>query len=74
MKQLTERERKIRDVARAVWFCVGVVAGMVPGQEPMRVVEVKPGLYVVKNAYLGRYEYFKGRPLPKVVFYENETV
>lgn len=23
-----------------------------------------PGLYVVKNAYEGHYEYFKGRPLP----------
>jgi len=26
--------------------------------------EVKRGLFVVENAYAGRYEFFKGRPAP----------
>jgi hypothetical protein len=26
--------------------------------------EVKRGLFVVENAYSGRYEFFKGRPAP----------
>jgi hypothetical protein len=29
---------------------------------PLR--EVKRGLFVVENAYAGRYEFFKGRPAP----------
>jgi len=28
--------------------------------------EVKPGLFLVDNAYSGRYEFFKGRPAPPV--------
>jgi hypothetical protein len=36
------------------------------GQQPMRVEKSQPGLYSVKNAYSGNYEYFKGRPLPTV--------
>jgi hypothetical protein len=35
-------------------------------QEPMRVEKAPNGLYSVKNAYSGDYEYFKGRPLPKI--------
>lgn len=25
--------------------------------------EVKPGMYAVENAYSGKYEFFKGRPI-----------
>ena len=35
-------------------------------QQPMRVEKSHDGLYSVKNAYSGNYEYFKGRPLPKI--------
>jgi hypothetical protein len=28
--------------------------------------EIKRGLFVVDNAYAGRYEFFKGRPAPSV--------
>jgi hypothetical protein len=28
--------------------------------------EIKRGLFVVDNAYAGRYEFFKGRPAPTV--------
>ncbi len=28
--------------------------------------EVKRGLFVVENAYAGRYEFFKGRPAPMI--------
>lgn len=28
--------------------------------------EIKRGLFVVDNAYAGRYEFFKGRPAPAV--------
>jgi len=33
---------------------------------PFRVERDIDGVYVVKNAYEGRYEYFKDRPLPSV--------
>jgi hypothetical protein len=36
-------------------------------QQPMRVERsATNGVFRVKNAYSGNYEYFKGRPLPKV--------
>jgi hypothetical protein len=36
-------------------------------QQPMRVERSSTnGVFRVKNAYSGSYEYFKGRPLPKV--------
>jgi hypothetical protein len=35
-------------------------------QQPMRVEKAQKGLYSVKNAYAGKYEYFKDRPLPKI--------
>jgi hypothetical protein len=35
-------------------------------QRPMRVEKSTNGVFRVKNAYSGNYEYFKGRPLPKV--------
>ncbi len=34
--------------------------------QPMRVEKPQAGLYSVKNVYSGNYEYFKGRPLPKI--------
>lgn len=34
-------------------------------EAPLRVEHAPDGLYVVKNAYEGQYEYFKDRPLPK---------
>jgi hypothetical protein len=34
-----------------------------PVGEGYVVQEVKPGMYVVLNAYAGEYEFFKGRPL-----------
>jgi len=37
-----------------------------PKEVPLRVERSRDGLYVVKNAYEGHYEYFKNRPLPKV--------
>jgi len=33
---------------------------------PFRIERGDDGVYVVKNAYEGRYEYFKDRPLPSV--------
>jgi hypothetical protein len=35
-------------------------------QQPMRVEKSANGVFRVKNAYSRDYEYFKGRPLPKV--------
>ncbi len=36
-------------------------------QQPMRVEKsTTNGVFRVKDAYSGSYEYFKGRPLPKV--------
>jgi hypothetical protein len=37
---------------------------------PLR--EVKRGLFVVENAYVGRYEFFKGRPAPATLA-SNQT-
>jgi hypothetical protein len=36
------------------------------GQQPMRVEKSPNGVYSVKNVHSGDYEYFRGRPLPKV--------
>jgi hypothetical protein len=33
---------------------------------PFRIERGDDGVYVVKNGYEGRYEYFKDRPLPNV--------
>jgi hypothetical protein len=33
---------------------------------PMRVEKSPNGIYSVKNVYSGEYEYFPGRPLPKL--------
>jgi hypothetical protein len=33
---------------------------------PLRVESTEDGLYSVKNAYAGQYEYFEGRPLPAI--------
>lgn len=36
-------------------------------QQPMRVEKsTTAGVFRVKDAYSGNYEYFKGRPLPRV--------
>jgi hypothetical protein len=35
------------------------------------VREVKQGLFVVNNAYAGRYEFFKGRPAPSDLLQEE---
>jgi hypothetical protein len=42
-------------------------------QQPMRVEKSANGVFRVKNAYSGNYEYFKGRPLPKVESSKNGT-
>lgn len=42
------------------------------GQLPLRVEKSSNGVFSVKNAYSGTYEYFKGRPLPKVVTTKTE--
>ena len=34
--------------------------------EPARLQEEARGLFVVKDAYKGEFEYFEGRPLPAV--------
>ncbi len=34
-----------------------------PNGEQMKLEKSADGLYVFRNAYVGRYEYFKGRPL-----------
>jgi hypothetical protein len=34
-----------------------------PDGEQMKLEKSADGLYVFKNAYVGQYEYFKGRPL-----------
>ena len=43
-------------------------------QQPMRVERsATNGVFRVKNAYSGNYEYFKGRPLPKVDSVEKDS-
>ncbi len=42
-------------------------------QQPMRVEKAANGVFRVKNAYSGNYEYFKGRPLPKVDPVKTDT-
>lgn len=37
-----------------------------PKDLPLRVERAADGLYTVKNLYEGDYEYFEGRPLPKI--------
>lgn len=37
-----------------------------PGDVKYALREIRRGLFVVDNAYAGRYEFFKGRPAPAV--------
>ena len=41
--------------------------GLIRNEEPLQIKEIEPGIYSVINAYDGVYEYFKGKPLFKVV-------
>ena len=43
------------------------------GQLPLRVEKSSSGVFRVKNAYSGTFEYFKGRPLPKVAKVKANT-
>ncbi len=39
---------------------------LIKPDKPLKLKEVKKGLYVVENAYNGIYEYFKGRPICRI--------